>query len=47
MHVDLLKVEQERSQLKQHLELDASVDYFLIEVKAVEQFLKRELMVIF
>lgn len=47
MHVDLLKVEHERSQLKQQLEMYSSVDYFSIEVKAVEHFLKRELTVIF
>ncbi|KAI1716900.1 autophagy-related protein 11 domain-containing protein [Ditylenchus destructor] len=43
LHVDLLKAEQERRQLAEQLELESSIDYLSIELKAVEQLLKREL----
>lgn len=44
---ELLLVEQEKRRLSEQIEQEASIDYLTIELKAVEQFLKRNLTVIF
>jgi len=43
----LSKAEQERKALSEQLEFESSVDYLSIELKAMEQLLKRELTVPF
>uniref|UniRef100_A0A915D3G6 Autophagy-related protein 11 C-terminal domain-containing protein n=1 Tax=Ditylenchus dipsaci TaxID=166011 RepID=A0A915D3G6_9BILA len=43
LHADLMKAEQERRLLSEQLQLESSIDYLAIELKAVEQLLKREL----
>lgn len=44
---DYLKVEQERRRLAYQIRAESSIDYLSIELKAVEQMLKRELTVCF
>lgn len=47
LQAKLLLVKQERQRLTEQIEQDVSTDYLTIELKAVEQFLKRNLTVIF